>query len=102
MRRSQSPTNRDAATLRALASGLLGRSTGAAHDTVGGRFDERVVLMLDQLDHGEAEMALEDLASNVYEFGVHVSDAELDQFAEIGSNLGIDPDRWSYLCELVQ
>lgn len=88
--------------LRALASGLCGRATEGSEAAVGDSFDFRTAHTLDLIEHGEPEVAFENLAQNVYEFDVSLSQVEYQAFDEAGRALHLDPDTWIFLADLVR
>jgi hypothetical protein len=88
--------------LRGLASALHGRASELSEGAVGDSFDYRVAQALDLVDHGEPEVALENLAQNVFEFDVPLSQAEYQAFDEAGRAMNLDPGAWNFLADLVR
>jgi hypothetical protein len=88
--------------LRTLASGLCERATTASAAGVGDSFDSRVADTLDLIEHGEPRVAFENLAQNVYEFDVSLSQMEYQAFNEAGQSLKLDPNAWIFLADLVR
>lgn len=83
--------------LRRLAHSLRGRAAPDTEAAVGASFDVRVADCLDLMDHGEPGVAFENLAQNVHEFDVPLTESEYRAFAEIGGSLRLKPITWSFL-----
>jgi hypothetical protein len=88
--------------LRSLASGLCGRAPEGSETAVGDSFDFRVADTLDLIEHGEPGVAFENLAQNVYEFDIPLSQIEYHEFDQAGQALNLDPGAWTFLAELVR
>ena len=69
-----------------LAHSLWGRATHDSDAALGASFDVRVADSLDLVAHGEPGVAFENLAQNVYEFDVPLTESEYRAFAEIGGS----------------
>jgi hypothetical protein len=87
--------------LRMLAHSLWGRATHDSAAAVGDSFDVRVADSLDLATNGEPGVAFENLAQNVYEFDVPLTESEYRAFAQIGGSLRLNPNAWAFLRDLV-
>ena len=84
-----------------LAHSLSGRATHDSEAALGASFDVRVADSLDLATNGEPGVAFENLAQNVYEFDVPLTESEYRASAEIGGALMLNPSAWSFLRDLV-
>ncbi|MDQ1391873.1 MAG: gyrase subunit [Acidimicrobiaceae bacterium] len=95
------PPSAEEESFRRLGLGLKGRASTAAESEVGASFDARIDDSLDLADHSEALVGFENLASNVYEFRVGISDEELRTFENLAAAWGVQSDRWEYVRQMV-
>jgi hypothetical protein len=77
------------------------RTPVAAEQQVGAPIAERLDAVADLLQAGEAGVALEVLCANLDEYGVRLEGTDYRAITEIGTELGVDPERWEFLAELV-
>lgn len=87
----------NASSARELFTGFTGRAVGEASD----EFDRRVTDSVELLDVGEAGVALENLAQNLFEFDVYVSRAEYAGLAALGTKFGVHQRSWDFLEAIV-
>ncbi|MFD3404589.1 MafI family immunity protein [Kribbella sp. NPDC058693] len=87
--------------LGVLVDSLSGRAAQGSEAAMGASFDVRVADCLDLAAHGEAAIAFENLAQNVYDFDVPLTESEYRAFAETGGLLRLSPRAWSFLRDLV-
>lgn len=91
----------DVAVLRTLANALRDRAAKSSEAEVGATLNERIADTLDLTTHGEHVIAFENLAQNVYEFDVPLTQSEFQFFGQIGQAFRLEPDSWTFLSELV-
>jgi hypothetical protein len=96
------PRSDNTKSFRRLGLALKGRASTATEQQVGASFDARVDDSLDLVDHNEAVIGFENLASNVHEYGVAISADELRMFEKLAKAWDIRDDRWSYVREMVR
>ena len=92
----------DEERFRQLAFGLRGRATPEAEEAVGDPFDPRVDESLDLLEHNEAVIGFENLASNVHEYEIPISADEFSAFATLAERWAVPDNRWAYVREMVR
>lgn len=74
---------------RQPALGLRGRATPEAEQAVGEPFDPRVDDSLGLLEHNEAVIGFENLASNVHEYEISISNEKFVAFAMLAARWGV-------------
>jgi hypothetical protein len=55
-----------------------------------------------KLTRARLALALEDLASNIFEYDVDLALTEFDTLERLAIRLGVSADRWDFLAELVR
>lgn len=85
-----------------LARRFTGRASAPAEAKVGAPFDARVVACVLEADAGEPALALEDLASNLFEYDVDLALTEYDALQRLAIRLGVPVDRWDFTADLVR
>jgi hypothetical protein len=93
--------NEYVAELRTLASALKGRASDGAEAAVSASLDRRIDHSIELVEHGEAQVAFEDLAQNVFEFDVAFSRNGCESFSEIGLAMGLPAEYWVFSNNLV-
>ena len=85
-----------------LARKLTGRAAEPSEAEVGAGFDARIEACVLAADAGEPALALEDLASNLFEYDVDLALTEYDALERLAIRLGVPADRWDFLADLVR
>jgi hypothetical protein len=68
----------------------------------GASLNDRIASALVAFAAGEKRLGFETLTSNLYEFDVALSQAEFDELASLGRQVGLAPEDYSYLADLVR
>jgi hypothetical protein len=61
---------------------------------------DRLRMCVEAADAGEDELAFEDLCSNLYDFGVPISEDEFDEIVNMAEHLRLPAARWEFVREL--
>lgn len=85
----------------ALCDGLVGRAEPQAESEVGAAFDSRLEHSRTLVEAGECAIGLEDLASNLYEFGIPLTTKEAAVIERLAITWGVSTDQWSFVKDLV-
>ena len=87
--------------VRRIDDNLRGRATVSSERLVGAPFNTRLDMAVEMLDAGESLVALENLCSNVYEYGISLTPGEYEAIKSAAAEVGMSREHVKPLAELV-